>query len=90
MLIGYRYLHSSDKLGIATTATLTLVGGGVPAGTTFNVSDSFNAISNFHGQYASLDLRRSGRACGHQRWQLVAFDSPNVAGTRPQKAGAWS
>ena len=52
VLIGYRYLHSSDKLGIATTATVTLVGGGVPVGTTFNVSDSFNATSNFHG----LDL----------------------------------
>ena len=32
VLIGYRYLHSSDKLGIATTATVTLVGGGVPVG----------------------------------------------------------
>ena len=49
VLIGYRYLHSSDKLGIATTTTITLVGGGIPAGSVFNVSDSFDATSNFHG-----------------------------------------
>ena len=51
VLIGYRYLHSSDKLGIASASTVT-GGGFIPSGTTLNVSDSFNATSNFHG----LDL----------------------------------
>src|SRR4029079_7629949 len=60
-ILGQRAFQRADWLslsafvrqaGIATTATVTLVGGGVPVGTTFSVSDSFNATSTFHG----LDL----------------------------------
>lgn len=47
-LIGYRYLRSSDDLAIASQQTL-------PAGT-LAVSDSFGAISQFHG----LDLGLAG------------------------------
>lgn len=49
MLIGYRYLHASDDLGISTAATVTTVGGPIPSGTVFGVSDSFKAGSDFHG-----------------------------------------
>jgi Putative beta barrel porin-7 (BBP7) len=49
-LIGYRYLHSSDKLNIATSETsLSVV---FPAGTIVGVNDGFDASSDFHG----LDL----------------------------------
>ena len=49
-LIGYRYLHSSDKLNISSSSTsLSII---FPPGTTFAVSDSFEASSDFHG----LDL----------------------------------
>jgi putative beta barrel porin BBP7 len=40
-LIGYRYLHSSDKLGIATTTILGPL--------SLSISDAFNATSDFHG-----------------------------------------
>ncbi len=48
-LVGYRYLHSSDKLSISDTATITALG-------TFSPTDNFNASSNFHG----LDLGLAG------------------------------
>ena len=48
-LIGYRYLRSSDGLGVSSS----IVSGpgvlAVPLGTTIGVSDSFNAASNFNG-----------------------------------------
>ena len=56
---------SSDKLGIAATSTVTLVGGGIPAGSVINVSDSFDATSNFHG----LDLGIIGEFT-HGPWLL--------------------
>ncbi len=49
-LVGYRYLHASDKLDIATSSTsLSII---FPPGTTFAANDSFEASSDFHG----LDL----------------------------------
>jgi hypothetical protein len=49
-LVGYRYLHSSDKLDISSSATsLSIL---FPPGTTFAANDSFKASSDFHG----LDL----------------------------------
>ncbi len=54
-LIGYRYLHSSDKLNITSSATsLSII---FPPGTTFGVNDSFEASSDFHG----LDLGLVGQ-----------------------------
>jgi hypothetical protein len=47
-LIGYRYLHSSDKLSIPETVNF--------AGGSISAADSFNAASNFHG----LDLGLAG------------------------------
>jgi hypothetical protein len=48
-LVGYRYLHSSDKLSITDTETSIALG-------TFSPTDNFNASSNFHG----LDLGLTG------------------------------
>jgi hypothetical protein len=48
-LIGYRYLHSSDDLGISTSSTVTVINGPIPAGTVLGVNDSFKTSSNFHG-----------------------------------------
>jgi putative beta barrel porin BBP7 len=48
LLVGYRFLHESDRLDIASQST-ALAGGGIPAGTVFASSDSFHARSNFHG-----------------------------------------
>jgi putative beta barrel porin BBP7 len=48
LLVGYRFLHESDRLDIATQST-ALAGGDIPAGTVFVSSDSFHARSNFHG-----------------------------------------
>jgi hypothetical protein len=45
-LIGYRYLHASDRLGISSPATAT---SGPLIGTVFGISDMFNATSDFHG-----------------------------------------
>src|SRR5262249_34478142 len=55
-LAGYRYLHVSDDLSIASQTTIT---GGVviPAGTAFAVNDSFRAHSDFHG----VDLGVAGQ-----------------------------
>jgi hypothetical protein len=55
LLVGYRFLHSSDRLEIASTSAAA-AGGVIPAGTVFAVSDSFHAGSNFHG----LDLGVAG------------------------------
>jgi hypothetical protein len=65
ILIGYRYLHSSDKLGISTTSTITQVNGPIPAGSVFGINDSFDASSNFHG----LDLGIIGELT-HGPWML--------------------
>src|SRR5262249_10144018 len=55
-LAGYRYLHVSDDLSIATQTTI--VGSPViPAGTAFAVNDSFRARSDFHG----IDLGLAGQ-----------------------------
>jgi Putative beta barrel porin-7 (BBP7) len=52
-LIGYRYLHASDRVGISSAATAT---SGPLIGTVFGISDMFNATSDFHG----LDLGVTG------------------------------
>jgi hypothetical protein len=63
-LAGYRYLHVSDDLSIATQTTV--VGGGfIPAGTVFAVSDSFRSHSDFHG----VDLGLAGE-WQRDRWTL--------------------
>jgi hypothetical protein len=63
-LAGYRYLHVSDNLSIATQQTV--VGGVViPIGTTFTISDSFRAGSDFHG----IDLGLAGQ-WQRDRWTL--------------------
>jgi hypothetical protein len=57
-LIGYRYLRSSDVLGVSTS---TVPAPGVllvPPGTTIGVNDSFNAASNFNG----IDLGAIGES----------------------------
>jgi Putative beta barrel porin-7 (BBP7) len=54
-LVGYRYLHSSDRLDIASAITV-LGGGAVPVGTGIAASDAFDARSDFHG----LDLGVAG------------------------------
>jgi hypothetical protein len=51
VLVGYRYLHASDNLGISSSSTV-VGGGAIPVGTVVNASDSFHATSDFHG----LDL----------------------------------
>jgi len=61
-LIGYRYLHSSDRLDIASSATV--IGGvALPIGTVIGASDTFEASSDFHG----LDLGVSGELL-HGPW----------------------
>jgi Putative beta barrel porin-7 (BBP7) len=50
-LVGYRFLHASDRLDISSTS-IAVAGGLIPPGTVFAASDSFHASSNFHG----LDL----------------------------------
>jgi putative beta barrel porin BBP7 len=55
LLVGYRFLHASDRLDIADQSTV-LAGGNIPAGSVFASSDSFHARSNFHG----LDLGVAG------------------------------
>jgi hypothetical protein len=52
VLVGYRYLHSSDDLGISTSSTVTDPAGPIPLGTIVGVNDSFKTRSDFHG----LDL----------------------------------
>jgi hypothetical protein len=56
-LIGYRYLHSSDKLAIASTTNI--------GGDSFSASDQFNARSDFHG----IDLGIAGE-WARERWTL--------------------
>jgi hypothetical protein len=56
-LIGYRYLHSSDKLAIATTTNTV--------GFSLGVSDQINASSDFHG----VDLGIAGE-WSRDRWTL--------------------
>lgn len=63
-LIGYRYLHVSDDLSIATQTTV-LGGGFIPAGTVFAVNDSFRAGNDFHG----VDLGLAGH-WQRDRWTL--------------------
>jgi hypothetical protein len=63
-LAGYRYLHVSDDLSIATQTTV-LGGALVPPGTVFAVGDSFRAGNDFHG----VDLGLAGQ-WQRDRWTL--------------------
>lgn len=56
-LIGYRYLHSSDRLSIATATTA--------GGVSFGVTDQFNARTDFHG----IDFGLAGETT-LDRWTL--------------------
>ena len=64
LLVGYRFLHESDRLDIASQIT-ALAGAAVPAGTVIAISDSFHARSSFHG----LDLGVDG-AFSRGPWML--------------------
>ncbi len=55
LLVGYRFLHASDRLNISSSSTVA-AGGQIPAGTVFALTNSFHATSNFHG----LDLGVAG------------------------------
>ena len=63
-LIGYRYLRSSDRLGISSQSTF-LGGGVIPVGTALGVTDQFEATSNFHG----VDLGLTGEFT-HGPWSF--------------------
>jgi hypothetical protein len=78
-LVGYRYLHSSDKLSIPATAT------SLGFGFTVNDLDAFNASSDFHG----LDLGLTGEWKAGP-WSLewrgklalgMNFNSADISGT---------
>jgi hypothetical protein len=84
-LIGYRYLHSSDKLSVPVT--VTAVGFG-----TFADTDAFHAASNFHG----VDLGLAGE-WKRDRWTLqwrgtvalgANFNSADIGGTTTGNFGA--
>ena len=62
-LVGYRYLHSSDNLAIASQATI--LPGNLFAGAVFGVTDLFRASSDFHG----VDLGLAGQ-WQSERWTL--------------------
>jgi hypothetical protein len=49
VLVGYRYLHSSDDLGISTSSTVIDPASPIPLGTIIGVTDSFKTSSNFNG-----------------------------------------
>ena len=57
-LIGYRYLRSSDGLGVSSSTVPAPGQLAVPPGTTILVNDSFNAASNFNG----IDLGAIGES----------------------------
>lgn len=63
-LIGYRYLRSSDRLGISSQSTV-LGGGVIPVGTAIGITDQFEATSNFHG----VDLGLTGEFT-HGPWSF--------------------
>jgi hypothetical protein len=64
-LAGYRYLHVSDDLSIATQTTVVGGAGFIPVGTIFGVNESFRASSDFHG----VDLGLAGQ-WQRDRWTL--------------------
>jgi hypothetical protein len=59
LLIGYRFLHASDRLDISSTS-VAAAGGVFPPGLTIAPSDSFHASSSFNG----LDLGVAGELAG--------------------------
>ncbi len=61
-LVGYRYLHASDRLGMSSTVSVT---GGPGAGTVMSLADMFTTTSDFHG----LDLGVAGTYLGGP-WML--------------------
>jgi hypothetical protein len=90
VLIGYRFLHASDRLDIATTST-AVAGANIPAGTVFAPTDSFHARSNFHG----FDLGVAG-AFSRGPWMLewwakvalgANFNEAQINGTTSITAG---
>jgi hypothetical protein len=78
-LVGYRYLHSSDRLSIPVTATSLVFG------FTVNDLDAFNARSDFHGVDLGLTGEwKSGPWSLEWRGKLALgmnFDRADISGT---------
>jgi hypothetical protein len=57
ILAGYRYFHLQENLGVISDTESIDPNGGVPVGTTFAISDSFNTQNNFNGGQLGVDIQ---------------------------------
>ena len=77
VLIGYRFLHASDRLDIATTST-AVAGGNIPAGTVFVPSELVPRPQQFSRARSrrcrrvfarAVDARMAGQGCSRRQLQ---------------------
>ena len=74
---GYRHYHLRDSVGVTENITLTAGSGGHPAGTVFDVRDSFESRNEFHGGEIGLVLQRF-----RGRWSFEAMAKLAMGGCR--------
>jgi hypothetical protein len=80
LLLGYHFLRMDDELTINSFHTITEIGGPVPQGTTFDLTDRFSTENEFHGGEIGLKGRSTTArsldgllktSLGSQRQQVV-------------------
>lgn len=92
LILGYHYLRMDDSLTINSFSAVTEIGGVLPQGTTFDLTDRFSTENEFHGGEIGLKSKMA-RGCwsfdgllktslGNQR-QQVAIDGTGVINVPP-------
>ncbi|HEX5102900.1 MAG TPA: BBP7 family outer membrane beta-barrel protein [Pirellulaceae bacterium] len=81
LLLGYHFLRMDDSLTINSTSTVTEVGGNLPQGTTFNLTDIFRTQNEFHGGEIGFKGRMAN-GC----WSLDGLAKVSLGAQRQQVA----
>jgi hypothetical protein len=81
LILGYHFLRMDDQLEINSFHTITEIGGILPQGTTFDLTDRFSTENEFHGGEIGLKGRMANGA-----WSLDGLIKASLGSQRQQVA----
>jgi hypothetical protein len=79
LILGYHFLRMDDSLTINSFHTITEIGGVLPAGTTFDLTEQFRTENEFHGGEIGL-AGNMARGC----WSLDGLIKTSLGNQRQQ------
>jgi hypothetical protein len=79
LILGYHFLRMDDSLTINSLHRITEIGGLLPQGTTFNLTDQFSTENEFHGGEIGLKTKMA-RGC----WSLDGLIKASLGNQRQQ------